>query len=217
MPSSPWWTCSARLACCRAQGADLGVGQLPTRERFCQGRQRSEGARHADPFPGGPKVKPHPPGEPSSAGAEAAVPPATGVEVADEVEEAGGGGLEMRRQLGDRVPQSVQLRVGIRCCVDGGRVDLHGEPPLCWGDSTPGFRSHPGEPRTGDSGASDDFRSPPALPSMAGLMWAAGPAAVESGRHAATPPGRGRQAKNAGRFTPGESPRPTAASPAGAA
>jgi hypothetical protein len=39
---------------------------------------------------------------------------------ANEVEKPGGGGLETRGQLGDRVPQPVQLRDRIRDRVDVG-------------------------------------------------------------------------------------------------
>mgnify|MGYP003694073261 CR=1 FL=1 len=78
------------------QGADLGVRQLSTRERLGQQRQRAQGARHADLLPGRAQVESHPPAQPGGAGAEAGVPAAAGVELADEVEEAGGGGLEMR-------------------------------------------------------------------------------------------------------------------------
>src|SRR5207249_11550445 len=49
----------------------------------------------------------------------------SGVELADELEEAGGRGVEVGRQLGDLVTQAVE------------RARVHGESPFCWGDSTP--------------------------------------------------------------------------------
>ena len=91
------------------QGPDLGVGELAAGEGLGQHGQRAQGARHPHVLAGRTGGEPHPPGEPGGAGAEAGVPALAGVELADEVEEAGGGGLEMRRQLGDLVAQAVQV------------------------------------------------------------------------------------------------------------
>ena len=55
-------------------------------------------------------VQPHPPCQPRGARAEPAAPAAAGVERADEVEQAGGGGVEMGGQLGDLVTQPIKLR-----------------------------------------------------------------------------------------------------------
>ena len=99
-----------------------------------QERQRAQGARHADLLPGGAEVEPHPPAQPVGAGAEPVAPAPAGVELADEVEEASGGGIEVRRQLGDLVAQAVQLRDAFRGGSGSGdvwREDFHGEPPLC--------------------------------------------------------------------------------------
>src|SRR6266404_5645452 len=73
--------------------------------------------------------EPHPPAQPGGAGDEAAVPALAGVELADEVEQACGRGVEVRGQLGDLVAQLIQ------------REHWHGESPFCWGDSTPRFWS----------------------------------------------------------------------------
>jgi len=96
------------------QGADLGVGELPARQGLGETRQRAEGARHPHPLPGGAQLQPHAPGEPGSAGAKAGVPPAAGVEGADEVEEATRRRLEVRRELRDLVTQAIQLRGALR-------------------------------------------------------------------------------------------------------
>ena len=95
--------------------------------------------------------------------------------------------LEMRRQLGDLVAQPVQLRDGSKSSGNVWRVDLHGEPPSCWDDSTPAFRSHLGASRTGDSGTSDDFRPDRSRPPIAGSVRAAGPASAERSRHEGIP------------------------------
>jgi hypothetical protein len=65
------------------------------------------------------------------AGAEPVTPATAGVELADEIEEASGGGLEMRRQFGDRVAEAVQLsnafRGGFHAGGDVWRGDFHGD------------------------------------------------------------------------------------------
>ena len=58
--------------------------------------------------------------------AEAVAPAAAGVELADEIEQAGGGGLQVCGQLGDLVAQPVHLRNGLHGGVDVERADLHG-------------------------------------------------------------------------------------------
>ncbi|MEX2220790.1 MAG: hypothetical protein WEG40_03240 [Candidatus Rokuibacteriota bacterium] len=68
------------------QGAHLGVGQLPASQGLGQAGQRPEGARHPDPLAGRAQVEAHAPAQPVGAGAEARVPAAAGVEVADQGE-----------------------------------------------------------------------------------------------------------------------------------
>ena len=101
------------------QGPDLGVRQLPAGERLGQQRQRRQGARYADLLAGRTEVESDPPAQPVGAGAEPVAPAAAGIELADEVEEARGGGLEMRRQLGDLIAQPVQFRDGSEGRADG--------------------------------------------------------------------------------------------------
>ncbi len=89
------------------QGPDLGVGELAAGEGLGQQGQRAQGARHPHVLAGRAGGKPHPPAQPSGARAEAVVPAVAGVELADEVEEAGGRGLDVRRQLSDLVAQLI--------------------------------------------------------------------------------------------------------------
>ena len=122
------------------QCADLGVGELSARHRFGQGRQRAEGPRHPDVLPGGAWGESDAPGEPFRARAEPVTPAPTGVELADEREQAGRRRLEMRGELGDLVAQAIQLcevrRSGLRRLERGGtirRACLHGESPFLLG------------------------------------------------------------------------------------
>jgi hypothetical protein len=135
------------------QLADLGVRQLAAGERPRQPWQRAERARHPHVLPGRARCEPHAPGQPGRAGAEAIAPAATSVELADEIEEAGGRRVEVRRQLGDFVAEAIEI-LGVRF----GRVDVHGESSSCWGDSIPQFRRDLEGARSGDRGATALFR-----------------------------------------------------------
>ena len=90
------------------QSSNLGVRELSTHQGLGQQWQRPKGARHPDAFAGRPQVEPHPPAQPGGAGAKSGVPALSGVELADEIEEAGGRGVEVGRQLGDLVTQPVE-------------------------------------------------------------------------------------------------------------
>jgi hypothetical protein len=113
------------------QGADLGVRELPAGEGSREARQGVQGARHTNAFAGRARVEAHAPAQPGGAGAETAVPAAAGVELPDQGEEASGGGLEVRGQLGDLVPEAVQLQDARRGGDDAWRMRFHGERPLC--------------------------------------------------------------------------------------
>jgi len=65
--------------------------------------QRAERARHADALAGGAQVEADAPREPRGARAEAGVPPVARVELADEIEESRGGGVEVCGQLGNLI------------------------------------------------------------------------------------------------------------------
>jgi hypothetical protein len=94
-------------------GADLGVRHLPAGKGLGDEWQCLEGARDPDPFAGGAQVEPHSPAQPRGAGAKARVPSSSRVELPDQGEEARGGGVEVRGQLGDLVAEPVQLRKGM--------------------------------------------------------------------------------------------------------
>ena len=66
-------------------------------------------ARHADLLAGRAEVEADAPGQPLGAGAKAGVPAAAGVEVADEIEQAGGGRIEVGRELRDLVANPLEL------------------------------------------------------------------------------------------------------------
>jgi len=102
------------LGCGHAgEGADLDVRQLPPGKGLGEERQGLEGARHPHPLAGRAQIERHPPREPRGARAEARVPSPSRVELADQGEEACGGGVEVRGQLGDLVAEPVQLRKGM--------------------------------------------------------------------------------------------------------
>ncbi len=129
-------------------GADLGVRELPASQGLGQERQRLEGARDPNPFAGCAQIKPHPPAQPGGAGAKARVPSPSRVELPDESEEARGGGVQVRGQLGDLVAEPVQLRL---------RIDLHGMPSFQRGDSTPRFSGFRRASGGDDLGTRNDF------------------------------------------------------------
>ena len=74
----------------------LGVRELASREGLRQSRQVRQGACHAHTFPGCAQVEPYTPAQPGGARAEPRVPPAAGVELANEIEQARGRRFEMR-------------------------------------------------------------------------------------------------------------------------
>ena len=109
-----------------SQRPHFGVRELATRQSLSQARQGRQGARYAHAFPGRAQVEPHAPAQPGGAGAESRVPAAALVELTDEIEQAGSGGLEVCLQLGDLITEPTK-----RCVVDAiGRVIFHGESPF---------------------------------------------------------------------------------------
>jgi len=92
-----------------SQGSHLGVRELAPRKSTSQEREHLQRARHADALTRRAQIEPHAPGEPLGAGAEAVAPAAARIELADEVEEACGRGVEMSRQLGDLVAELIKV------------------------------------------------------------------------------------------------------------
>src|SRR6266550_708561 len=117
------------------ESADLRVRQLTAGEGVGQARERAEGARHADALAGGTGVEPDAPRQPRGARAKAGVPAVASVEFADEIKELRGGGVEVSRQLGDLIAESIEI------CRD----------------STPTFSRRPRAAQKNDRAASNDF------------------------------------------------------------
>src|SRR5207244_1581710 len=110
------------------ESADLCIRQLTAGEGVRQARQRAEGARHADALAGGTGVEPDAPRQPRGARAEAGVPAVASVEFADEVKELRGGGVEVSRQLGDLIAESIEICHELVSRVNLGGRD-HEDPP----------------------------------------------------------------------------------------
>jgi len=91
------------------EGPHLRVRELSAGERLGQSRQRRKGVRDAHVLPGSSRRHADPPRQPFRAGAEAGVPAAARVELADQGEQPRGGGIEMGRQLGDLVAEAIEL------------------------------------------------------------------------------------------------------------
>jgi len=164
------------------QGSNLGVRQLPAGQGVAQQGQRGQGTGDSHPFPGRAHVESHPPAEPLGAGPEARVPSAPGVELADQGEQACGGGVEVCGQLGDLVAEPIELRDGWRRREYGECVDRHGEPSFGCRDSTPWFSSALGARETNDLGTRNDFWSALARPRTGGAWAATGPALAKGSR-----------------------------------
>jgi len=77
------------------QRPHLGVRELAAGEGLGQERQRPQRARHPHALARRARVEPHTPGEPFGARAAARVPAFPRVELANQIEEAGGRGIEM--------------------------------------------------------------------------------------------------------------------------
>ena len=118
--------------------AHLGVRELSARQRLRQPRQRPQRPRHADALPRGPEIQPHAPRQPLGARAEAIAPAAALIELANQIEQAGGGGIEMRGQLGDAIAETFELGDVLRRGDDARRAEIH-RVLLCWSDSTLAF------------------------------------------------------------------------------
>ena len=121
------WGCHSR------QRANLGIREPPVGQGLGEERQRPERPGHPHALPGGADVEPYPPAQPLRAGAEARVPPAPRVELADQGEQPRGGGVEVRGQLRDLVAEPVQLGGGWGRGQHGGCLRSHGESSLLLG------------------------------------------------------------------------------------
>ena len=102
-----------------SQRPNLGIRYLPARKGLREQGQRTERASHPNVFACRTRCKSNAPREPSRARPEAIPPATTRVEVTNEVEETGGGGIEVSAQFGDLVAQSFKLELPLRSGMDG--------------------------------------------------------------------------------------------------
>jgi hypothetical protein len=70
---------------------------------------------------------------------EAVVPAAAGIELADEIEQPRGRGVEMRAELGDLVADSIELDDVRMSRDEAGTTEVHRRASSCCADSNPGF------------------------------------------------------------------------------
>jgi len=87
---------------------DLGVREIALRQRLGQERQGPKGASHTDPLARGAQVEAHAPVQPVGARAESIVPAALQIELADEIEQVAGRGLQVDRELGNLVAELIE-------------------------------------------------------------------------------------------------------------
>jgi hypothetical protein len=148
------------------------------------------------PAPAPARVEPDPPGEPGGARTEAVVPAAAGVELSDEVEEAGGGGVEVRRQLGDLVAEAIQFGSGRQRGRNVGRFDLHARVSLPLGATLhPGFRESREARERADFDAIRNFATRRSQSTIAGRCWLAEAIFPRRGPRAANPRREGLSSK----------------------
>ena len=103
------------------QCTDLGVRQLAAGEGLRQARQRTKRARHADVLACGARLESDAPRQPVGARAKAIAPAAARVELADEIEQVRGGGVEMSGELSDLVAEVLELRGRTKDWFNDGR------------------------------------------------------------------------------------------------
>jgi len=103
------------------QCTDLGVRQLAAGEGLRQARQRTKRARHADVLACGARLESDAPRQPVGARPKAVAPAAARVELADEIEQVRGGGVEMSGELSDLVAEVLELRGRTKDWFNDGR------------------------------------------------------------------------------------------------
>ena len=105
-----------RLQCGDAsQRAHLRVRELAPLQGLGQSRQACQRTRHPHALARRAQVEPHAPAQPGRARAESGVPALAGVEFADELQQASGGGVEVGRQLGDLIAESIEWSELMAC------------------------------------------------------------------------------------------------------
>src|SRR5439155_1677283 len=89
--------------------------------------------RHPHVLAGRARGEPDAPRQPVRTRAEAVAPPAAGVELANQIEQAGGGGVEVGGELGDLVAESIQFLDRLGRGNDAERAGFHERVPLLLG------------------------------------------------------------------------------------
>jgi hypothetical protein len=127
--------------------AHLGVRQLASGKGFGEERQRAERARDPHPLTGRARIEPHAEAQPDGTRAEARVPSRSRVELADQVQEVRGRGVEVSGELGDLVAECVEIGGFILGGSGVQRISLRVSSPMSVGPTLhPDFQS-PGEPQ----------------------------------------------------------------------
>jgi hypothetical protein len=96
------------------------VGEGPGEER-----QRAERPRDTHAFPRGALVEPDAPAQPVGARSKSVVPACARIELTDEIQQAGSGGVEVSGQLGDLFAQPLERDVVFRNGNDLHRFNVH--------------------------------------------------------------------------------------------
>jgi len=91
------------------QRPDLRVRELTARERLRDPGQRRQRSRHANVLSCGARRQADAPRQPVRTRVEAVAPPAALVELADQLQQACGRGIEMSGKLGDLIAQPLEV------------------------------------------------------------------------------------------------------------
>ena len=93
----------------RVRARTLAYDSSPRASAWASRGSVAQGAGHADLLAGRAEIEADAPGEPLGTGPKAGVPAAAGIEVPDQIEQARGGRVEVRRELGDRIAEALEL------------------------------------------------------------------------------------------------------------
>src|SRR5437899_7108735 len=180
----------------RVSARTLAYDSSPRASACASRGPRAERAGHADTLARRARVEPDAPGQPRGARAESVAPAAARVEVADEVEQVSGGGVEVGGQLGDLVAEPLELHDVRRGRYEGRSVDvhrrvLHSSAPTLHRD----FRLFAAPPRQAIAQRSMSFRDNASRTPLAASVRPAGQPSTNRCRLAAIAEREGCQAK----------------------
>ena len=121
-----FWTRHAR------HGPNFCVRDLSATESLGELRERSERARRSHTLACCAGIEPDAPREPGCARPEPVVPTAPYIELADEIEQLGGGGIEVGRPLRDFVAQAIEFSGLLHHGRGVRRVNFHRSLLVLW-------------------------------------------------------------------------------------